>query len=124
VYQNKLSSNIDLIEVKTPKTKIIGSKYRSTYKISSELSGAINQLLNYKQSFLNEFYNIRYRSEEKFEAINPKSILIVGKISDLNDNELKAFDLFRNELKSIDILSFDELFEKVQILLKIIKDVS
>ena len=122
VYQNKLNSNILLIEIKTPKTKLIGKQYRSTYQISSELSGSVNQALNYKQSLMNEFHSINYNSENKIEATNPKSILIIGKISNLNSSEKKAFELFRNELRTIQIITFDELYEKTNILLKLLKN--
>lgn len=122
VYQNKLNSNILLIEIKTPKTKLIGKPYRSTYQISSELSGSVNQALNYKQSLMNEFHSINYNSENKIEATNPKSILIIGKISNLNSSEKKAFELFRNELRTIQIITFDELYEKTNILLKLLKN--
>ena len=47
IYQNELSQNIALIEIKTPCTPIIGNSYRATYSFSSEMSGAINQVLNY-----------------------------------------------------------------------------
>ena len=124
VYQNKLNSNIHLIEIKTPMTELIGKKYRSTYQISSELSGSVNQLLNYRQSVMNEFHNLHYKSPSKFEATNPKSTLIIGKISELDDLQLKAFELFRNELKNIQIVTFDEIYEKTNILLNLIKNCS
>jgi hypothetical protein len=122
VYQNKLNSNILLIEIKTPKTKLIGRPYRSTYQISNELSGSVNQVLNYKQSLMNEFHTINSNSDNKLEATNPKSILIIGKISDLTSSQKKAFELFRNELRTIQIITFDELYEKTNILIKLLKN--
>ena len=56
IYQNELSQNIALIEIKTPCTPIIGNSYRATYSFSSEMSGAINQVLNYKDSLTKELY--------------------------------------------------------------------
>lgn len=122
VYQNELSSNILLIEIKTPSAKLIGKKYRNTHQLSSELSGSVNQILNYRQSVLNEFYSLYYNSEKKFEVINPKSLLLIGSLSDLNKDEKKTFETFRNELKNIDILAFDELFQKISTLFKILKE--
>ena len=46
IYQNKLSQNVALIEIKTPCTELIGGQYRGTYSFSYELSGAVNQVLN------------------------------------------------------------------------------
>lgn len=122
VYQNKLNSNILLIEIKTPATKLIGKKYRNTHQLSSELSGSINQVLNYRQSVLNEFYSLYYNTDNKFEVSNPKSLLLIGCLSALTSSEKKTFEIFRNELKNIDILTFDELFEKTNNLLKLLKE--
>lgn len=44
-YKNRFSDNITLIEIKTSKTKITGSKYRGVFAPSPELSGSINQIL-------------------------------------------------------------------------------
>lgn len=122
VYQNKLNSNILLIEIKTPATKLIGRKYRNTHQLSSELSGSINQILNYKQSVLNEFYSLHYNSDIKFEVSNPKALLLIGSLSELNNEEKTTFELFRNELKNVDVITFDELFEKTNNLLKVLKN--
>lgn len=47
----KLSQNVALIEIKTPCTEIIGKSYRGTFSFSYELSGAVNQVLNYRDNF-------------------------------------------------------------------------
>lgn len=41
IYQNSLSQNVALIEIKTPRTDIIGSQYRGTYSFSHELKVAL-----------------------------------------------------------------------------------
>ena len=47
---NNLTGNTALIEIKTPKTKLLGSQYRGdVYNISSELSGSVIQVANYKK---------------------------------------------------------------------------
>ncbi|NEP02412.1 MAG: DUF4263 domain-containing protein [Symploca sp. SIO2E9] len=50
---NDLTKNTALIEIKTPKTKLLGSQYRGdVYNVSNELSGSIIQASNYKYSLL------------------------------------------------------------------------
>lgn len=49
-YKNNLTGNLVLVEIKKPKISLLRKKYRNTYSISSELTGAINQLLNYKSN--------------------------------------------------------------------------
>jgi len=79
-------------------------------------------VLNYRQSVLNEFYSLHYNTDNKFEVSNPKSLLLIGSLSDLSTSEKKTFEIFRNELKNVDILTFDELFEKTNNLFKILKE--
>jgi len=54
--------------------------------------------------------------------IDPKCLLIVGNITDgLKEDELKSFELFRSDLKSVEIISFDELFAKVSLLIQMLE---
>jgi hypothetical protein len=119
-FKNKFTQSLTLIEIKTPLSKLVGSKYRNSHSISSELSGAINQLLKYKNSIQKDFYSINYNSEDKFKVFNPKCILIIGSFETLKEDERETFELFRNEFKTVDIVTFDELFDKIYMLLKLL----
>ena len=121
VHKNKITNYISLVEIKTPKTKLIGREYRSNiYGISSELSGSINQLLSYKDTIQKDYYGLISNSQSKFELINPKCILICGNLKDSlkNEEHKSSFELFRKNLKDIEIITYDELFSKIEILLK------
>jgi len=122
VFKGQNSSNLFLIEIKTPLAKLIGSKYRGTNTISSELSGSINQLLQYKDLQQKEYYSIKANSVGKYELFNPKCILIIGNLDSLKGNQSETFELFRHDLKSIEILTFDELFSKIEIVMELIKN--
>ncbi|WP_298539345.1 Shedu immune nuclease family protein [uncultured Aquimarina sp.] len=113
VLKNKLSQNIALIEIKTPKTKIIGKKYRNVHTISAELTGSISQLLDYKEQLSKDFYSIYANTDSDFVVFNPKLLLVVGSLKLLTKDERKTFELFRSDLKSVEIITFDELFEKI-----------
>lgn len=112
IYQNKLSGNLALIEIKTPQTKIIGKIYRQTYSLSNELTGSINQLLGYKDHFQKNFYALNQNSNLTFKLISPNAYLIIGNQERLNKEEKESFELFRKNLNGITIITFDELFEK------------
>ncbi len=43
-HKNNLTGNLVLVEIKKPKTSLLGKNNRNTYSISSELTGAINQI--------------------------------------------------------------------------------
>ena len=113
IYQNELSQNIALIEIKTPCTPIIGNSYRATYSFSSEMSGAINQVLNYKDSLTKEFYSLQSKSSPRFEVFNPKCVVIIGRISAMEVDEVAAFERFRNSLNNVTVVTFDELYTRI-----------
>lgn len=117
LYRNKLSSNVVLIESKTPVTELIGKEYRHTYSMSNETSGAISQTLNYKHSIQQHYLGLQAGDRTSiFEAINPRTLLIIGNYNkELKGNQVKieAFELYRQNLKDVQILTYDELFSKV-----------
>ena len=114
IYLNKLSENVALIEIKTPKTKIIHSKYRQSYSFTEDMSGSINQVMNYRNSLIKNYNSIRDNSIEEFKVFSPKCIVIIGKIKDMNSNEIGAFESFRNSLNNIEIISFDEILQRIK----------
>lgn len=122
IYKNHLTQNIALIEIKTPCTELIGNPYRGTYSFSHELSGAVNQVLNYRDKLTKEYYHLCHQSSEYFEALNPKSVVIIGKISSLNTAQVAAFENFRNRLNDVIIITFDEIYERINNLLSVILD--
>jgi len=121
IYKNKLSESCALIEIKTPQTKLLGKKYRSVHSISTEFTGALNQLLNYKESFQKDYYSLVYNSEDKFDLISPRCYLIIGNQELMKKEEIKSFELFRKNLSNVTILTYDELFEKLFFVLSIIQ---
>lgn len=122
IYQNKLSQNVALIEIKTPCTEIIGKEYRSTFSFSHELSGAVNQVLNYRDIITKEYYSLCKNGDDTFELFNPKCIVVIGKISTLTTEQISAFENYRSSLNNIVIITFDELFERISDLLSILAD--
>jgi hypothetical protein len=123
IYRNSLTDNIVLVEIKTPNTKLIDVKYRQgVYAVSRELSGAVNQVLTYKDSIQKEFHVLSSKSGTRFCSFNPRCALVVGDTKSLDDKDKKAsFELFRAELKDVDIITFDELFAKTEFLLRLLK---
>ncbi|MBV7271477.1 DUF4263 domain-containing protein [Clostridium sp. PL3] len=124
-YKNAITNSINLIEIKSPITKLVGRKYRNTYMLSSELSGAVNQLIYYKDELQKSYYQNIDESDNKkrYMSNNPKCILIIGNLSKLNVDEKKCFELFRNELRNIIIITFDELLLKVKEMMRLfVKD--
>lgn len=111
-----------LIEIKTPCAKIIGDSYRGTFSISYELSGAVNQVLNYRDNFAKDYYSLCKNGNDTFELLTPKCVVIIGKISALTTGQIAAFENYRNSLSNIIIITFDELYERISDLIAILSD--
>ena len=124
LLKNNLTKNTALIEIKTPKTKIIGSKYRaSVYSISADITGSIVQISNYKDSLTKNYHSLVASMQGEINAFNPQCMIIAGNAeADLTDPErIKSFELFRNGLKDVQLITYDELFHKIEILIELIE---
>jgi len=124
LFQNKISSNLVLVEIKTPTTSLLSGEYRDgIYSVSKDLSGAIGQILCYQDSLEKEYHSLLAKSAIEGLVFNPKCLLIIGNLiyEDFNKAETQSFELFRNDLKSVDIITYDELFEKVKLMSELIQ---
>lgn len=118
IFQNKFSENVLVVEIKTPTTNLMGSPYRdNTYCISTDLNGATIQVLNYKDELQKNYYALRQESKKTFQVFNPKCMVLIGKIDNgLNEEQKASFELYRSDSRQVEIVTFDELFQKVQML--------
>lgn len=119
LYQNSLTQNVVLVEIKTPCTSIIGSPYRGSYSFSSDMSGAINQVLNYRDKITKEFYTNRYNTKNSFEVFSPKCFVLIGKLSDLDSDQIATFENYRNTIGNVVIITYDEMIQRIKNLLKV-----
>lgn len=121
---NHLTRNAVLIEIKTPLTKLLGSQYRGDiYNISNDLSGSTIQVTNYKNSLMQNYTTLVNSEEDGFEAFDPKCIVIIGNIETelINLKQRKSLELFRMGLKDVQIITYDELFGKVEFLVNLLE---
>lgn len=117
------------VELKTHKTDLLENKpYRgSCWNISKELSGAIAQIQNTVSLSMNKFFDkIQLKDnhgnltgEEVFN-FQPKSFLIIGKLDEfqneygVNSDKYRSFELFRKNIFTPEIITFDELYERAK----------
>jgi hypothetical protein len=125
--------SICFIELKTHKTKLLHSKsYRSEcWQPSSELSGAVAQMQKTvlkARSFINDQLKITNQDgeptgEEVYNYV-PKSFLIIGSLSEfqtpngVNKTKYASFEMYRKNIKTPEIITFDELYEKAKFIAK------
>jgi len=112
------------IELKKPSTPLFGNeKNRSnSWRLSNALIDSVSQILEHKASGLIRLDKQQYIKGEPLsqKAYDSKVILIIGDWTELKnagstqESEIKkkTFELFRRDSKNIEILTFDELFER------------
>lgn len=119
LYTNQSSNDALLIEIKTPDKKLIGGRYRKgVHNPSSELSGSVVQVLDYKRELSNNIKSITKDTSHIVDVFNPKCVVIIGNYEKELDTDLKrkSFEMFRTNLKDVEIVTFDELFKKAETL--------
>jgi hypothetical protein len=106
-----------LVEIKAPTTPVIGTKYRGIFKPSAELSGAVIQALDYRAALTQSLQTIVKGTGHDIELFHPRCVVIIGNGDKLkSQKQRKSFELFRGNLKDVEIVTYDELFRKVEIL--------
>ncbi|QWU13189.1 Type III restriction enzyme, res subunit [Paenibacillus sophorae] len=124
-------NSICFVEMKTHLTPLLDSQYRNEcWAISKELSGAIAQIQNYKyKTIKNISSKIEVKSKdgeptgEIIYNYNPKAILLIGNLGEfttpngVNEDKLSSFEMFRKSIEGIEIVTFDELFERARFII-------
>ena len=120
------------VELKKPNTKIFGKeKNRSnSWRLSNDLIDAVSQILEQKASGqvkleINTLHDDR-GSEIKQNAYDSKVVLIIGNWDELKEvqNDLekqikeKTFELFRRDSRNIEIITYDELYERAKFIVE------
>ena len=121
------------VEIKLPTTTLFKkSQNRSgCWKLSSELLDAYSQILEQKACG-----EIKVEQKELFDeyggaitqsAYDSKTFLIIGSLTDLeggnySDKEkrikLKTFELFRRDSRNVEIITYDELYERAKFIVE------
>lgn len=119
LFKNKLTKNVFIIEIKTPLKKIIDTTdpYRKpdVFSIGKEVTGGLVQALDQKDNLQKEFYILSKGGD--FLSFNPKVVLIIGNLNSLNKKQIKSFELFRSNIKDVEIITYDELLKRTNLIL-------
>lgn len=76
------------------------------------------QLLDYKQSITEEWKQKYLKTG--LTAYDCNCVLIIGRIESLNDDQKRSFELYRNSIPSVTVLTFDELIERISLILSML----
>lgn len=124
LVKNYVTNAVGLIEIKTPKTSLLGTEYRTgIHNVSSELSGSVLQVLSYRDSLIQEKARLFDVADSTMESFDPHCVVIVGHAGkELSDTPRKqAFELFRRQLSDVQIVTYDELFERTKRLVMLLE---
>lgn len=125
LVSNKMTHNAALIELKTPVTPLLGEEYRAgVYSPSSKLSGAVAQVQSYKMNFLTDAPGLPEDSRQELAPFYPRAVVIVGDIEEQlsEESEVRSFEIYRNGLRDVDVITYDELFERVNSVISVLEE--
>ncbi|MDD5430944.1 MAG: DUF4263 domain-containing protein [Candidatus Pacebacteria bacterium] len=120
IYKNSFSRSAAIIEIKTHKTLLMMKRpYRKPdiFSTSKELSGAINQALDQKDTLQKNYHTVARNTG--VESFNPVCIVLAGQITTMKKDYMKSFELFRNNSKDAIIVTYDELLKRIETILEI-----
>jgi Domain of unknown function (DUF4263) len=116
LVKNSPTNNTARFEIKTPQTAILNTRQfrEGVYTPSAELSGSINQALNQRYQFQKHIASIKDNSRlYDLESYAVHCCLIIGRTPE-GDDQKKSFERFRRNSKDVEIVTFDELLEKLK----------
>jgi len=120
------TGNVALIEIKSPETKILAPYRAEQQGPSTDLAGAITQVLGQRRKLTIGWTHLKHDDDGTLndaEAISPQAVVLIGKLPQSRLDK-EAFDAFRHVLKDVTVLTFDELLFRLEYLHKSLTDSS
>jgi hypothetical protein len=126
LYENSITENVVLVEIKTPATPLLGARYRNNViNVSADLTGGHLQIMNARRSLIENFSELMSQEGSYRRPLSPKGLLIVGSTDQLQEQEQRAsFEMFRNNQRDIDIVTLDELRQKIELMIDLLMNVA
>lgn len=120
-------NSLCFVEIKTHMTKLLDStSYRvGCWAPSKELCGAVAQVQGTVAAAMRSLYGMFRLNDndgsptgEQVFNFRPRAFIVVGSLNEfvhehgVNNDQLRSFEMYRNSITGIDILTFDELYER------------
>jgi len=122
------------VELKLPTTLLFGSSQNraKSWKLSNELTDAYSQILEQKASSTIKIETTKDLYDDNNNKIvqhsyDSKTILIIGSWKEVEDSEdgervkeikRKTFELFRRDSRNVEIMTYDELYERASFIVR------
>ncbi|MBD8059039.1 DUF4263 domain-containing protein [Cellulomonas sp. JH27-2] len=120
VLINTVTRSVYVVEIKTPGAGLTGKVYRGTegsevHLPGKDLAGAVAQVTAQVESARLEMAAIIEKTPgaETVDTLDVRGAVIVGRISELEGEQGESFRRFRTGLRDVDVLTFDEVLERL-----------
>lgn len=115
------------VEIKTHETDLLDSDYyrAGCWAPSKELAGAVAQLQGTVAAAMHNMYGLQKPKDdagnptgEDVFNFRPRAFIVVGSLTQftsehgVNDDKVRSFELYRNSLVGLEIMTFDELYQR------------
>lgn len=112
-----------LVEIKRPDTPLLRTMPTrgTTYGVSKELSDAVAQVQTYCHTWgtNNTRESFNFQTKNNSVTVLPQGILVIGNTSELdNEDKIRSFELFRRNLHTPEIITYDELLARARFVTK------
>jgi hypothetical protein len=118
---NQLTDSIAILEIKTPSMELVSKKQHrgGVLAPSFELVSAVVQTLDQIDKLRSDIYRIKaLNPQHQMEAYGIKGMVLAGMIPDTERK--RSFELYRNSLSGLSIITFDELLAKLKSIRKLL----
>jgi hypothetical protein len=124
------SGNTDIIEIKKPfdKCLVTHGTYRDNFIPLREFSGTVMQIEKYifylnkwgikGEEKLSKLYRSFLPNNLKIKITNPSGIIIMGRSTDLTNEQYQDFEVIKRKYKNIiDVISYDDLISRLEVMI-------
>lgn len=119
LVKNPSSSNAALVELKTPQQALLGSPYRGKRGVNPvlpphpQLAGAVSQVLDQRYKLQKDIATILSNNLDVLLRTYHVDCVVVAGRTPTDQEQQQAFEIYRNSLKDVRIVTFDELLLKL-----------
>jgi hypothetical protein len=114
------TGNVALMEIKSPEVVLL-TAYRAEQPCpSTELVGSITQVLGQRRRLTTGWHNLKGEDDgtlSNAELYSPQAVVLIGRTPTAKADR-EAFEAFRNAVKDVAVITFDELLLRLEYLNK------
>lgn len=120
LFKNSLTNNVALVEIKKPATQLLEThEYRQgVFGPSKELNSAVSQVLDQAYNLTKNLTGLKESSRQwDLESYAVSCFVVAGRTPSASDPaRQKSFELYRANSRSVTIVTYDEILERLRLL--------